>query len=66
MKRVSPLLDELRTWLRGRLSMTGEEKVWLLMILVIIWVGLLGRYLHLKNQTAEPLTPAQVEQLLAP
>lgn len=58
------LLDELQIWLRGRFTLTGEEKVWLLLILIIIWVGLTGRYFYLKNQKPEILTPQQVEELL--
>lgn len=60
------ILEELILWLRGRLSLTDEEKVWLLLLLIIIWVGLLGRYAHLKNKSPEPLTPQQVEKLLNP
>lgn len=66
MKKKPVLLDELFIWLRGRLTLTGEEKVWLLLVLIIIWTGLLGRYLYLKNQQPEPLAPQQVEELLRP
>jgi len=66
MKKKPILLEELLIWLRGRLTLTGEEKVWLLLVLIIVWTGLLGRYLYLKNQQPEPLTPQQVEELLRP
>jgi hypothetical protein len=58
------LLDELLIWARGRFTLTGEEKVWLLLILIIVWVGLTGRYFYLKNKTPEPLTPQEVETLM--
>jgi hypothetical protein len=57
------LFDELFLWLRGRFSMTREEKGWMLLILVIAWVGLIGRYTYLKNQSAEVLPPQEVEEL---
>jgi hypothetical protein len=66
MKKLPPMFAELFIWLRGRFTLTGEEKVWLLLILVILWTGLIGRYFYLKNQTADPLSPAQVEELLNP
>jgi hypothetical protein len=56
-------IEELLIWLRSRFSLTQEEKNWALLILVIFWVGLLGRYLYLKNQTADVLTPQQIEAL---
>ena len=64
MKKKSLILEELLIWLRGRFTLTGEEKIWLLLILIICWVGLLGRYIHLKNQTAEALSPQEVSVLL--
>lgn len=66
MKKRPPLLEELVLWIRGRFTLTDEEKLWLLLFLVICWVGLLGRYFYLRTQTPEPLTTPQVEQLLAP
>lgn len=66
MKKLPPILEELLIWVRGRFSLTGEEKVWLLVFLVIVWTGLLGRYFYLKGQKPEPLTPQQMEQLLSP
>lgn len=58
------MIEELVIWMRGRFSLTNEEKLWLLLFLVILWAGLLGRYFHLKNQTAEPLSDQQVQELL--
>jgi len=58
------LLDELLIWLRGRFTLTSEEKFWLLLVLIVIWVGLLGRYFYLRNQTPEPLTPQEVAELM--
>ena len=58
------LLEELMIWLRGRVTLTGEEKTWLLLILIICWAGLLGRYIHLKNQQPEILSPQEVSALM--
>lgn len=58
------LLDELLIWLRGRFTLTNEEKVWLLLVLIICWVGLTGRYFYLKNQTPEPLSPQEVQAIM--
>jgi len=60
------LLDELLVWVRGRFTLTSEEKVWLLLILLIVWTGLLARYAYLRNHRPEPLTQQQVETLLQP
>lgn len=66
MKKLPPMLDELWIWLRGRFSLTSEEKFWLLLFLIIVWTGLLGRYFYLKDQTADLLTPQQVKELCEP
>lgn len=66
MKKLPFILEELRIWMRGRFTLTDEEKLWLLLFLVILWTGLLGRYFYLKSQTAEPLSQQQVEELLSP
>lgn len=66
MKKLPPVLDELLIWARGRLAMTHEEKFWLLLFLIIVWTGLLGRWLYLKSQKPELLTPQQVEKMLTP
>ena len=58
------LLDELLIWLRGRFTLTNEEKVWLLLVLIICWVGLTGRYFYLKNQRPEPLSPQEVQAIM--
>jgi hypothetical protein len=50
MKKKPLFLDELIIWLRGRFSLTGEEKVWLLLILIICWAGLISRYFFLRHQ----------------
>lgn len=50
MKKKPLFLEELIFWLRGRFTLTGEEKVWLLLILVICWAGLVSRYFYLCNQ----------------
>lgn len=56
-------MNALLNWARGRFSMTPEEKFWLLVVLIIAWTGLLGRYVYLKNQSADLLTREQMEQL---
>jgi len=56
MKKNPLILEELLIWLRGRFTLTDEEKVWMLLILVICWVGLVSRYFYLKHQP----TPAAV------
>ncbi len=53
MKKKPVILEELLIWLRGRFSLTEEEKIWLLLVLFIVWVGLIGKYFHLKNQFPE-------------
>lgn len=64
MKKMPVILEELWIWIRGRFTLTGEEKVWLLLVLIICWVGLLGRYIHLKNQQPEILPPQDVSALM--
>jgi hypothetical protein len=64
MKKLRLIMDELVIWTRGRFSLTGEEKFWLLVVLIIVLTGLLGRYAYLQNQPADPLTPQQVETFL--
>ncbi|MFA6172292.1 MAG: hypothetical protein WC334_05475 [Kiritimatiellales bacterium] len=63
MKKRPLILDELIIWLRGRFTLTGEEKTWMLLILIICWVGLVARYFYLKNQKPEPAPPQQEEVL---
>lgn len=66
MKKFHPVIQEIGIWLRGRFSLTSEEKFWLLLFLIILWAGLLGRYLYMKNQDPKRLTPRQVETLIEP
>lgn len=66
-KKTPRIFSELVIWARGRLSMTSEEKVWLLILLFIIWTGITARYVYLNAQPApQPLTQEQVKQLLTP
>lgn len=58
--KKSVLLDELLIWLRGRFTLTGEEKFWLLLVLIIVWTGLIARYVYLTNQKPEVLSPQEV------
>ncbi len=60
------LFNELTLWVRGRFSITNEEKGWILLILLIVFVGLIGRHAYLKKQTSHPLTPPQLQDLLQP
>lgn len=57
MKKRPLILEELIIWLRGRFTLTDEEKTWMLLILIICWVGLAGRYFYLKNS---PPTAARI------
>jgi hypothetical protein len=65
MKKRPAFFDELLIWFRGRFSLTEEEKLWLLILLVICWTGLLGRWIFLQHQTPEPLSREEVRQLTA-
>jgi hypothetical protein len=58
MKKRPLFLEELFIWLRGRFSLTDEEKVWMLLILIICWAGLVGRYVYLRNQPPPAVMPA--------
>ncbi len=64
MKKKPVILEELLIWLRGRFSLTNEEKIWLLLVLFIVWVGLVARYTCLETQTPEKLTPQEIETLM--
>ncbi len=61
MKKMPAILEELWIWVRGRFTLTGEEKVWLLLILIVLWVGLVARYTHLKNRQPQTLSPQEVQ-----
>jgi len=50
--------------LRHFFALTEQEKFWLFVILAIFWVGLVARYVHLKNQKSEMLSPQEVEILM--
>lgn len=65
MKKIHAALDEIWIWLRGRFSLTGEERFWLLLFLIVVWAGLLGRYLYLKHQSPDRLSTQQVEALFS-
>ena len=65
MKKRPLLLEELFIWIRGRFTLTHEEKLWMLIFLIIVWTGLLGRYFYLESQSAEPLSAQQVQELLS-
>ncbi len=66
MKKRPLILEELLIWLQGRFSLTGEEKNWMLLILIICWAGLAGRYFFLKNQMSELAIPTQQKEVLRP
>jgi hypothetical protein len=66
MKNKPLILEELLIWLRGRFTLTGEEKIWILLVLVICWAALAGRYFYLRNQKTEPLPPQKIEEVLRP
>jgi hypothetical protein len=66
MKKRPVLIDELIIWLRGRFSLTDEEKLWLLVLLVICWAGLLGRTLSTRSQSSEPLSATEIKQRVTP
>lgn len=61
MKKKPLILEELMIWLRGRFSLTAEEKVWMLFILIICWVGLVSRYFYLKHQS--PPVTVSIEEV---
>lgn len=62
MKKKPLIVEELIIWLRGRFTLTDEEKTWMLLILIICWVGLLSRYFYLKHQPP----PQQIEEVRSP
>ncbi len=64
MKKNWILLEELRIWLRGRFTLTSEEKFWLLLILIICWTGLVSRYIHLRHQKPEIFSPERMKPFL--
>jgi hypothetical protein len=48
MKKKPLFLEELTLWLRGRFTLTDEEKLWTLLLLIICWAGLAARYFYLR------------------
>jgi hypothetical protein len=56
--KTPAVLNELLIWARGRLALTAEEKVWLLVVLVLVWLGLTARALYKESQ---PNTPIEIE-----
>lgn len=60
MKKRPLILEELMIWLRGRFTLTDEEKTWILLILVTCWAGLAGRYFYLKNQKPPEATKVMI------
>lgn len=59
MKKKPLILEELQIWLEGRFTLTEEEKLWLLLVLIICWTGLLGRYFYLHHPSAPQPIPAE-------
>ncbi len=59
MKKKPQILEELMIWLRGRFSLTSEEKVWMLLILIICWVGLVSRYFYVEHQFSQQMNELQ-------
>jgi hypothetical protein len=55
MKKTPLILEELLFWLRGRFSLTEEEKVWMLLVLILCWIGLAGRYFYLTKPASQPI-----------
>lgn len=61
MKKKPLILEELMIWLRGRFTLTDEEKTWMLLILFICWAGLVSRYFYLKHQKPKSLPQEAAE-----
>lgn len=49
-------------WLRSWFDLAPDERTFVAGILAIALVGLVARYVHLKNQKPEPIAPEGVEQ----
>jgi hypothetical protein len=49
-------------WLRSWFDLAPDERKFVAGILAIAVVGLVARYVHLKNQKPEPVSPEGVEQ----
>jgi len=50
------------SWLRAWFDLAPDERKFVAGILAIALIGLLARYVHLKNQKPEPIVPEGVEQ----
>ena len=50
------------SWLRSWFDLAPDERKFVAGILAIALVGLVARYVHLKNQKPEPVVPEGVEQ----
>lgn len=50
------------SWLRSWFDLAPGERKFLAGILAIALVGLVARYVHLKNQKPEPVVPQGMEQ----
>ena len=50
------------SWLRSWFDLAPDERKFMAGILAIALVGLVARYVHLKNQKPEPVAPQGVEQ----
>ena len=49
-------------WLRSWFSLAPDERKMIAGILVIALIGLVARYVHLRNQRPDPIQPEGVEQ----
>ena len=50
------------SWLRSWFDLAPDERKFIAGILAIALVGLVARYVHMKNQKPEPVAPEGVEQ----
>jgi hypothetical protein len=50
------------SWLRSWFDLAPDERKFVAGIMAIALVGLVARYVHLKNQKPEPIAPEGVEQ----
>lgn len=66
MKKKPLLIEEAIIWLRGRFTLTDEEKVWVLFILIICWAGLVSRYIYFRNQPVEQFSIEQIQNTVRP
>jgi len=50
------------SWIRSWFDLAPDERKFMAGILAIALVGLVARYVHLRNQKPDPAAPAGVEQ----